>query len=199
MSGIKDIKKIFGGGSSNVRQFTILAALIVIIVIFQIWTGGLTLTPGNLINLVSQYSYILILAIGMVMLIIAGHIDLGLAGRLLLGLGLGGGLPTGRRLRFTLLLARRLQLAVAGDHLQEVDAENELGDQIDGNQQNDGLQAEAAAAAAHRHLESTALTAARKAEAAALAAAILDVVAGPFIVESHVVLASCPMVPGLRR
>ena len=76
MSGIKDIKKIFGGGSSNVRQFTILAALILIILFFQVWTGGLTLTPGNLINLVSQYSYILILAIGMVMLIIAGHIDL---------------------------------------------------------------------------------------------------------------------------
>jgi putative multiple sugar transport system permease protein len=76
MSGIKDIKKIFGGGSSNLRQFTILLALILIIVIFQVWTGGLTLTPGNLINLVSQYSYILILAIGMVMLIIAGHIDL---------------------------------------------------------------------------------------------------------------------------
>ena len=76
MSGFKDIKKIFGGGSSNLRQFTILLALIVIIVIFQIATGGLTLTPGNLINLVSQYSYILILAIGMVMLIIAGHIDL---------------------------------------------------------------------------------------------------------------------------
>lgn len=76
MSGIKDIKKIFGGGSSNVRQFTILAALIIIIGIFQVATGGLTLTPGNLINLVSQYSYILILAIGMVMLIIAGHIDL---------------------------------------------------------------------------------------------------------------------------
>jgi len=76
MSGIKDIKKVFGGGSSNLRQFTILMALIVIIVIFQVATGGLTLTSGNLINLVSQYSYILILAIGMVMLIIAGHIDL---------------------------------------------------------------------------------------------------------------------------
>lgn len=76
MSGFKDIKKVFGGGGSNLRQFTILMALIAIIVIFQIWTGGLTLTPGNLINLVQQYSYILILAIGMVMLIIAGHIDL---------------------------------------------------------------------------------------------------------------------------
>lgn len=76
MSGIKDIRKIFGGGSSNLRQFSILFSLIAIIILFQVWTGGLTLQSGNLINLVSQYSYILILAIGMVMLIIAGHIDL---------------------------------------------------------------------------------------------------------------------------
>ena len=47
-----------------------------IIVLFQIWTDGLTLSPGNLINVVNQYSYILILAIGMVMVIIMGHIDL---------------------------------------------------------------------------------------------------------------------------
>ncbi|MHB1170922.1 MAG: multiple monosaccharide ABC transporter permease [Lacisediminihabitans sp.] len=76
MSGFKDIKKIFGGGTSNARQFGILFSLIAIIVLFQILTGGLTLQSGNLINLVSQYSYILILAIGMVMVIIAGHIDL---------------------------------------------------------------------------------------------------------------------------
>ena len=73
---IKDLKQIFGGSVSNGRQFGILAALIVIVLFFQIVTGGLTLSPGNLINLVQQYSYILILAIGMVMVIIAGHIDL---------------------------------------------------------------------------------------------------------------------------
>lgn len=71
-----DLKKIFGGGQSSGRQFGILFSLIAIIVFFQILTDGLTLSPGNLINLVNQYSYILILAIGMVMVIIAGHIDL---------------------------------------------------------------------------------------------------------------------------
>ena len=76
-SGFKfsDAKKVFGDGGS-LKQFGILAALIVIILFFQIWTGGTTLKPGNLINIVQQYSYILILAIGMVMVIIAGHIDL---------------------------------------------------------------------------------------------------------------------------
>ncbi|MBC7443395.1 MAG: sugar ABC transporter permease, partial [Ramlibacter sp.] len=75
-SKFNDLKKIFGGGSSNVRQFGILFSLIAIILLFQYLTDGLTLSSGNLINLVSQYSYILILAIGMVMVIIAGHIDL---------------------------------------------------------------------------------------------------------------------------
>ncbi|WP_407344392.1 multiple monosaccharide ABC transporter permease [Pengzhenrongella phosphoraccumulans] len=75
-SGFKDLKKIFGGGKSDLRQFGILFSLIAIVALFQWSTNGLTLSSGNLINLVGQYSYILILAIGMVMVIIAGHIDL---------------------------------------------------------------------------------------------------------------------------
>lgn len=78
-----DIKKMFGGGgTSSLRQFGILGSLIVIIVFFEIMTllrngpGGAALTPGNLINVINQYSFILILAIGMVMVIIMGHIDL---------------------------------------------------------------------------------------------------------------------------
>lgn len=71
----RDLSKIFGGGSS-LRQVGILGALVVIIVFFQITTKGLTLDPTNLINLVNQNAYVLILAIGMVMVIIAGHIDL---------------------------------------------------------------------------------------------------------------------------
>ncbi|GAT75041.1 multiple monosaccharide ABC transporter permease [Microbacterium hydrocarbonoxydans] len=76
-----DIKKMFGGGQSTLRQFGILGSLIVILLVFQILTfvikgQGLTLSSGNLINVVNQYSYILILAIGMVMVIIMGHIDL---------------------------------------------------------------------------------------------------------------------------
>jgi putative multiple sugar transport system permease protein len=75
-AGLKDVKKIFGGGQSDVRQFGILFSLIAIIALFQFLTHGLTLSSGNLVNLISEYSYILILAIGMVMVIICGHIDL---------------------------------------------------------------------------------------------------------------------------
>ncbi|WBU36918.1 multiple monosaccharide ABC transporter permease [Homoserinibacter sp. YIM 151385] len=74
--GIRDLGKMFGGGQSSLRQFGILGALIAIIIVFQILTGGKTLQPGNVINIVLANSYVLILAIGMVMVIIAGHIDL---------------------------------------------------------------------------------------------------------------------------
>ncbi|AAT88135.1 sugar ABC transporter permease [Leifsonia xyli subsp. xyli] len=74
--GIRDLGKMFGGGQSTGRQFGILGALVVIVVLFQILTDGKTLDPVNLINLVNQNAYVLILAIGMVMVIIAGHIDL---------------------------------------------------------------------------------------------------------------------------
>lgn len=73
---VSDVKKAFGSGTSASRQIGMVAILAAIVVLFQALTGGMTLSPANLISLVSQYSYILILAIGMVMVIIAGHIDL---------------------------------------------------------------------------------------------------------------------------
>ncbi|SDH76835.1 multiple monosaccharide ABC transporter permease [Agrococcus jejuensis] len=72
---ISDLSMLFGKKGS-LKEFGILGALVVIVVVFQIATDGATLSSGNLINVVQSYSYILILAIGMVMVIIAGHIDL---------------------------------------------------------------------------------------------------------------------------
>lgn len=60
----------------NLRQYGILAALAIIIILFQIMTDGRLLLSGNVNNLIQQNAYVLILAIGMVMVIIAGHIDL---------------------------------------------------------------------------------------------------------------------------
>jgi putative multiple sugar transport system permease protein len=77
MNKLKELQKsLFGGTTSNARQFGMIGALVAIVLLFQILTNGLTLNPTNLISLVSQYSYILILAIGMLMVIVAGHIDL---------------------------------------------------------------------------------------------------------------------------
>jgi putative multiple sugar transport system permease protein len=77
MSRFKDLQKnLFGGTTSNARQFGMIFTLVGIVLLFQIWTNGLTLSSTNLIIMVQQYSYILILAIGMLMVIVAGHIDL---------------------------------------------------------------------------------------------------------------------------
>lgn len=73
---LRDISTMFGGSTSGARQFGILGALVLIIVIFQVLTDGGTLEPGNVINIVRGNAYVLILAIGMVMVIVAGHIDL---------------------------------------------------------------------------------------------------------------------------
>src|SRR5690606_5181412 len=62
--------------ASRLRQVGIFIALVVIIALFQLLTQGNLLTPRNVTSIIGQNAYILILAIGMVMIIIAGHIDL---------------------------------------------------------------------------------------------------------------------------
>lgn len=61
---------------NNIRQYTMIIALISIMIIFTILTGGTFMTSRNLSNLFIQTSYIAILASGIVWVIVAGHIDL---------------------------------------------------------------------------------------------------------------------------
>ncbi|MFI9454101.1 multiple monosaccharide ABC transporter permease [Amycolatopsis sp. NPDC052450] len=62
--------------SFNPRESGIYVAFALIVVLFSILTGGALLEPQNISNLIVQNSYVLILAIGMILIIIAGHIDL---------------------------------------------------------------------------------------------------------------------------
>ncbi|MCT1459278.1 sugar ABC transporter permease [Aestuariimicrobium sp. p3-SID1156] len=70
---MKALKQIFG---SNLQQYTMVLALVALAVVFHVISGGRMLTPSNLQNLVSGNAYVLILAIGMVMVIVIGQIDL---------------------------------------------------------------------------------------------------------------------------
>jgi len=54
----------------------IFLALIAVVVLFAFLTDGILLRSQNISNLIVQNGYILILAIGMVLVIVAGHIDL---------------------------------------------------------------------------------------------------------------------------
>ena len=60
----------------NIREYGMLIALVAIMVFFQIYTGGILFRPVNLTNLVLQNSFIVIMALGMLLVIVAGHIDL---------------------------------------------------------------------------------------------------------------------------
>ncbi|MBA8815762.1 putative multiple sugar transport system permease protein [Microbacterium halimionae] len=61
---------------SDLGKNGIFIALVAVVALFAVLTDGILLRPQNISNLVVQNGYILVLAIGMVMIIIAGHIDL---------------------------------------------------------------------------------------------------------------------------
>lgn len=60
----------------HLREYGLLFALIAIMAFFQIATGGTLLKPVNVTNLLLQNSYIIIMALGMLIVIVSGHIDL---------------------------------------------------------------------------------------------------------------------------
>jgi len=60
----------------HIRDYGLLISLIVIMIFFQFMTNGTLFKPLNLTNLVLQNSYIVIMALGMLLIIVAGHIDL---------------------------------------------------------------------------------------------------------------------------
>ena len=60
----------------NQKYFSMYAVLILIFIAFGFMTDFVNFTPRNITNLVIQNSYILVLAIGMVLVIITGKIDL---------------------------------------------------------------------------------------------------------------------------
>src|SRR5437899_2454483 len=60
----------------NLRTYGMLLSLFAIMLFFQVVTDGTLLQPLNLTNLVLQNSYIVIMALGMLLVIVTGHIDL---------------------------------------------------------------------------------------------------------------------------
>jgi len=70
---MESAKNVFG---RNLRQYGIMLALVIIVVFFGVATNGRILVPNNVWTLIQQNAYVLILALGMLMVIIAGHIDL---------------------------------------------------------------------------------------------------------------------------
>jgi putative multiple sugar transport system permease protein len=61
---------------TNLREYGLILALIAIMVFFQFTTSGTLFKPVNLSNLVQQNSFIIVMALGMLLVIVSGHIDL---------------------------------------------------------------------------------------------------------------------------
>lgn len=70
------LKTLTGLFRSNIRDYGMLIALIAIMGFFQYQTGGILMKPVNITNLVLQNSYIIVMALGMLLIIVAGWIDL---------------------------------------------------------------------------------------------------------------------------
>jgi putative multiple sugar transport system permease protein len=61
---------------SNFREYGMLLSLVAIMAFFQVMTDGTLMQPLNITNLVLQNSYIVIMALGMLLVIVSGYIDL---------------------------------------------------------------------------------------------------------------------------
>src|SRR5690606_27431054 len=61
---------------TNLREYGLVLALIAIMIFFQFTTDGTLFKPVNLSNLVQQNSFIIVMALGMLLVIVSGHIDL---------------------------------------------------------------------------------------------------------------------------
>ena len=61
----------------NMRQYGMMIMLVVVFVFFAILTGGKNMTPMNINNLIMQNGYVVILAVGMLLCVLTGNVDLG--------------------------------------------------------------------------------------------------------------------------
>src|SRR5512138_305998 len=61
---------------SNLQTYALVLAMIVIWILFSFLTGGIYLSAQNFSNLFRQMTITAVLSVGMVLVIVAGHIDL---------------------------------------------------------------------------------------------------------------------------
>lgn len=61
----------------DMRQYGMVLALIAVYIIFAVLTGGKNLSPANINNLIMQNGYVVILAVGMLLCVLTGNVDLG--------------------------------------------------------------------------------------------------------------------------
>lgn len=113
----KPIKEILVDSiRGNMRQYTMILALLVIWAFFTVVTGGIFISSRNLSNLFLQCAATAIAACGMVLVMVAGHIDLsvgsfvGLTGAICATLMVKAGLGTVETIAITLVIGLAIGL-----------------------------------------------------------------------------------------
>lgn len=95
--------------TGNIRQNGMLIALLIVVLLFGVLTGGLIFRPLNISNLFMQNSYLIFLAIGMFFCILTGNVDLsvgsvvGVSGALLGAMIVQNHMPTWQAVIITLI------------------------------------------------------------------------------------------------
>ncbi len=70
---MEQLKKTF---KANIRQYGMIIAMVVLVIFFYFVTGAKFGKPMNVSNIIAQNGYVLVLAIGMLLVILTGNIDL---------------------------------------------------------------------------------------------------------------------------
>lgn len=70
------VQKNRSSAGINLKQYGMMIALIVIFLVFSALSGGTNASAMNINNLIMQNSYVVILAVGMLLCIITGNVDL---------------------------------------------------------------------------------------------------------------------------
>lgn len=70
---MKTLSNLF---KNNIREYGMLIALVAIMIFFYFVTDGILMRPINITNLVLQNSYVIVMALGMLLIIVSGWIDL---------------------------------------------------------------------------------------------------------------------------
>jgi putative multiple sugar transport system permease protein len=98
---------------NNVREYGMLIALIAVMAFFQFQTNGVLMKPVNITNLVLQNSYVITMAMGMLLIIITGWIDLSVGSVVAVIGALAGVLMVRYNVNWVLVVALSLVLGAA--------------------------------------------------------------------------------------
>lgn len=94
----------------DLKQYSMIIILVVVYLLFALITRGMNMTPASVNNLVMQNSYVVVLAVGMLLCTLTGNVDLSVGSTVAVSGAVAGiaivdmGLPSGVAILLALLV-----------------------------------------------------------------------------------------------